>query len=76
MEVNASVNPQSFHRLQSLHAGLQQPRRIEPPNIFRGVHLDSLEPLHNALFGGAFDIAWSIAADPSIDTYSVADFTS
>jgi hypothetical protein len=76
MEINPSVNPQRFHRLQSLHAGFQHPRRIKPPNILRGVHLDSFEPLCHALFRGALNVTRSVAADPGIDAHSVTDFTS
>lgn len=76
MEINTSVNPQSLHSLQSLDTGLQQPRRIEPPNIIRGIHLDSFEALRYAFFGGALDITRSVAADPGIDAHSIADFAS
>jgi hypothetical protein len=76
MKINTGVNPQSFHRLQSLHTGLQQPRRIEPPNILRSVHLDSFEALRYALLGSAFDITRSVTADPGIDAHPIPDFAS
>jgi hypothetical protein len=76
MKINTSVNSQSLHSLQPLYTGLQQPRRIEPPNILRGIHLDSFEALRYAFFGGAFDITRSVTTDPGIDAHSIADFAS
>lgn len=76
MEIHTGVDPQSFHRLESLDTGFQHAGRIEPADIFGGVHLDGLEPLRHALFGGALDVARPIAADPSVDAHSLADFAS
>jgi hypothetical protein len=76
MEIDPSVNAQSFHRLQSLHTSLQHSRRIQPSHILRGSHFDGFEPLRYALFGGTLNIARSVAADPSIDAHSITNFTS
>ena len=61
MEIDASVHTERLHSLKPLHARLQYLRRIQPPNIFRSIHLNRPKPLRQTFFRSTLNIARSVA---------------
>ena len=76
VEVDSSIHAKRLHSLESFHARFEYLGRVEPSNIFGGIHLNGSETLRQTFFGCAFDIARPIAANPGIHIYPVADFAS
>jgi hypothetical protein len=74
VEVDSSIHAKRLHSLESFHARFEYLRRVQPPNILGSIHLDRPEPLRQTFFRCVLNIAWSIAANPSVHVDSVADF--